>query len=874
MVKKRNRINKKGKKLQEDFFYGYTPAAASHVPLERPRINRLLEKAMQKPVVSVAAGAGYGKTQAVYAFAKKLNIRTVWIQISQEDNLGERFWENFVSAISIISRNTAEKLRQLDFPATERQFERFMSISRQVVIPNKKYLFVYDDIHLIADSSVLRFLEHCISSLFPNITSVLISRTEPSLRMEKLEAKKLLSRITGNDLRFSQDEMVSYFRLLNVSVEPRLVSTLYHDTEGWAFAIHMAGLSLRNVQGSTSHIRLLLKYSTSRLIESEIAASISPDLRRFLIKLSLVENLSPELVREIGKNPSLIEEMERIDTFIRFDSFMNTYRIHHFFLDYLGEKQDELSGEEKKDVWMKTALWCAANNRKMDAIACYDKAGDYGGIVNILNTLPLMLPTGMAQFIFDVLARAPETIYRDYPETIVIRIRVLNSLGFFDQNREETLRIIPLLKKMPDSNDKHGNLTACYLNLGFIGLLQSIKTKRYDFISFFKDAYDETRNFESNIKPPVNGIILSSYACRVMAPASAQDMENYIEMIGEIVPYSAQAMKGCQAGMHELCRGEYAFFKEELHEAEKQLCESLVKAREGQQYEIENRALFYLLRIHFSRGDSDTVGNIFAQLQAQLEEPFFLNRYFYHDIVAGWHYIQTGRKDKLAAWLKNDYEKSELNSRMQGLEKLVKAKFYCAEKRYPAALAIMKSRGDAEAIILGDIEMKALEAVCRYRLADKEGAFKDLQTAYFLAAPAGLFMPFIELGKDMRALTEAALKDMALGHKGAGISPQWLEEINRKAAVYAKKQYSQSDRAFRGTECQNNLILSNREMNVLTGLSQGLTREEIAGAASISPNTVKSAVKSIYNKLGALNKADAVRIAAERGILSNGKPYA
>jgi LuxR family maltose regulon positive regulatory protein len=47
----------------------------------------------------------------------------------------------------------------------------------------------------------------------------------------------------------------------------------------------------------------------------------------------------------------------------------------------------------------------------------------------------------------------------------------------------------------------------------------------------------------------------------------------------------------------------------------------------------------------------------------------------------------------------------------------------------------------------------------------------------------------------------------------------------------------------------------------LEGLAQGLTREEIARNLSISVNTVKSAVRSVYNKLGAVNRADAVRIA-------------
>jgi len=859
-----------GEKLNTDFFCGYTPVASeSQVCLERPRINRLLEKAVQKPIVNITAPAGYGKTQAVYAFARVLNVRTAWIQISQRDNLGARFWENFVSAVSIISRETAGKLRRMDFPATEQQFERYLTIYRQDVIPNEKYLFVFDDVHLITDSAVLSFLERCISSFPPNITSVLISRTKPPLDMTKLSQKKLLARITENELRFSRDEMVSYFKLKNVRADPGTASTIYHSTEGWAFAIYLAALSLRNAQAGTSHVPLLLKHSASKLIESEIASSLSPELLRFLVKLSLIENLDPDLVREIGRDNSIIEEMEKIGSFIRFDAYSNSYHIHNFFLDYLREKQSELTEEEKKEVWTKTALWCAANNHKMDAIISYDKAGDYSGIVSIMNTLPLILPTGMAHFVLDILERAPKSIYRDYHETIVIRIRTLNSLGHFQQNKIETLEIIPMLKALPESAEKHNILMACHINLGFIGLLQSFYTKQFDFIGHFKKALSESKKSKIVVKPPMNGVTLGSYACRVMAPASTEDMEKFIEVIGEIVPYTVQSLGGCQAGLHELCRGEFAFFRGEIQAAEKLFVESIAKARKAWQYEIENRALFYLLRIHLSCSDSSGIENVLKQLEGELEQPHYLNRYFYHDIVTGWYYIQTGRKEKIASWLKSDYEKSGLNFRVQGLEKLVKAKYYFAEKQYPAALAVMESLGEAEPVLMGDIEMKALEAVCHYRSLDKDGALKALMQAYQLAAPAGMFMPFVELGKDMRSLTQMALKEIANGMDAAGLPPQWLRETYRKSTVYAKKLYRQSARAAAASSRRKDLPLSPREMDVLTGLSRGFTREEIAGAASISPNTVKSTVRSIYNKLGALNKADAVRIAVKKGVLKN-----
>jgi LuxR family maltose regulon positive regulatory protein len=46
-----------------------------------------------------------------------------------------------------------------------------------------------------------------------------------------------------------------------------------------------------------------------------------------------------------------------------------------------------------------------------------------------------------------------------------------------------------------------------------------------------------------------------------------------------------------------------------------------------------------------------------------------------------------------------------------------------------------------------------------------------------------------------------------------------------------------------------------------------MTRHEIAEELNISENTVKSFISSIYNKLGAINRADAILLAKNRGYL-------
>jgi LuxR family maltose regulon positive regulatory protein len=872
----------KVKKVPERLFHSNVPIApGNQLYLERPRIDRLLEKAVQKPVVVVSAGAGYGKTHAVYSFVRDYNALTSWMQLSERDNIGKRFWENFIAGVSAGNKEAADRLANIEFPETEREWERYVIVPREETRTNVKYIFVYDDFHLIHDKAVLRFLERSITASLPSITSILISRTEPSIDLTKLFSGGLLGRITEDDLRFSREEMAEYFRIQNILPSPQTVSSMYHDTEGWAFAIHLAGLSLRNTPG-TPYVPHAMRANIFKLIESEIISGMSPGLRKFLIKLSLVEHLAPDLIREIAASPAagegapadglpeprLLEEMKQIISFIRFDSYQNEYRIHHLFLEYLSGKQRELSEDEKRETYQKAAAWCAANNQKVDAINYYEKAGDYERLIGVVETMPPMLPNKTARMLLEILERAPPEIYDRIATAQVIRTGLYLTLEMFDRSREELLAVIARLETLPPSPTVYRTLTGCYNNLGFIGLNTSSFTRNYDYVHYFETArrYYEFNKFEAG--PPISIIPIGSYLCRVNTEEKGE-MEKYIAAISAFVPYTSVTFGGCALGMDDLCRGELAFFRGDTAEAERCTRKALTSAREGLQYEIETRALFYLLRINLARGNYEAIADLLKQLEAQLAVERYPSRFTNYDIITGWYYAHIGQTNRLAPWLKDDFEESDLNSIIFGFELLVKAKYHFSERRYPAALAVLESRGAKSSLwdfVLGRTEKKVLEAVCWYQIRDRAAAFAALETAYNLARPNALYMPFTEPGKDMRALADAALKD-----NSTAIPRDWFEAVRRNASGYAKKLFivaaQYRPEASRKRTADQGIPLSRREMEILANLAQGMTQEEIAGIASLSVNTVKSVIRSIYRKLGAVNKADAVRIAVSQGLV-------
>jgi LuxR family maltose regulon positive regulatory protein len=167
-----------------------------------------------------------------------------------------------------------------------------------------------------------------------------------------------------------------------------------------------------------------------------------------------------------------------------------------------------------------------------------------------------------------------------------------------------------------------------------------------------------------------------------------------------------------------------------------------------------------------------------------------------------------------------------------------------------------------EAYLFGRIEMLAIESCVHYKMKDKKKAFAVLSEAYQMALPNDLVMPFIELGKDMRTLTGSALKETSIN-----IPKPWLENINRKAASYAKRQSHVITEYRRFNGIAGNTAISPREADILTDLSHGLSRAEIAASRNISINTVKMVISNIYSKLGAENLVDLIRIATERKLI-------
>ena len=155
------------------------------------------------------------------------------------------------------------------------------------------------------------------------------------------------------------------------------------------------------------------------------------------------------------------------------------------------------------------------------------------------------------------------------------------------------------------------------------------------------------------------------------------------------------------------------------------------------------------------------------------------------------------------------------------------------------------------------IEILSLQALAHQGAGDTTRAMDALERALTLAEPEGFVRTFVDEGPPMaRLLYEALAREIAPGYARRLLAAFPMPEPEHNGPP--NTQSPESD-----------LIepLSERELEVLQLISEGLTNPEIASRLFLSPHTVKTHARNIYSKLGVHNRTQAVTSARAWGIL-------
>ena len=368
-------------------------------PLIRPgavRRSLLLERLAggdRRPIVSVVAPAGYGKTTLLSQWAERNGQAFAWVSVEEPDNDPKVLLTYVAEALDAVERIDERVFDALASPGSSvpgvvvpRLGSAFSSLSSPLAL-------ILDDVHVLHNSECRAALSVLADHVPNGSRLVLAGQAEPPLRLTRLRAEGKILEIGLDELSLTRNEASSLLRNAGVALGDDEAAELHQRTEGWAAGLYLAALYLRD--GSPPASAALSFGGDDRLVseylESEFLARVPPQQRAFLTRTAVLERMCGPLcdaAAERSGSAAVLADLERSNLLlVPLDRRGEWYRYHHLFRDML---QADLHRTEPGLIPVlrrRAATWCLQNDLPDEALEYFIAAGDTDAAASLAGIL-------------------------------------------------------------------------------------------------------------------------------------------------------------------------------------------------------------------------------------------------------------------------------------------------------------------------------------------------------------------------------------------------------------------------------------------------------------------------------------------------------
>jgi len=890
----------------------------------RPRLIELMNDGVVKGgrLTLISASAGFGKTTLVSEWVADCGRPVAWLSLDEADNDPVRFISYLIAALQSIKAGIGESplaalhASQHQPPSNE---AILTALINEVATASNDFLFVLDDYHVIDSKSVDETLSFLVERLPPQMHLVIATREDPSLPLPRLRVRGQLTELRAADLRFTPAETAEFLNQsmgLNLSEED--VAVLESRTEGWIAGLQLAALSMQGHQDTASFIKSFTgshRFVLDYLVEEALQRQPEP-IRNFLLQTSILDRFCASLCnavtgRQDGKE--MLDVLERSNLFlIPLDDKRQWYRYHRLFADVLQTYLMESQPDRVLGLHSRASTWYEQNGLRSDAIRQALAAREFARAADLIElAFPVINRERQFATLLGWLKALPDELVRVRP--VLCYAYALASMACGENNAvepwlrnaerwwdtmpdvgaqpesltvgmvvidEEEFRRLPALIALVRGGQALGwgdmTETAKYarrvLDLapegdhlmlgGAASQLGLVAWKNGDLDTARQMTADGIKNLRLGgfISPSIGAAI--TLADILITQGCLHEAMTTYEQGLQWATREARVLQGA-ADMH-VGMSSLHYEHNDLESATKCLLTSQSLGELAGMPQNPYRWRAAMARIRQAQGDLDGALQLLEEAERVYDGNFSPNvRPLAARKVRVW--LVQGRLDEAIRWARErglsvddeltylrEFDHITLAMVLLACYQNDRADIQIAEIGY---LFERLLKAAEEGGRMGSaIEILVLQAIAHDTQGDIPSALLPLQRALELAEPQGYIRMFLDEGKSMMGLLREAS-----AHK---ITPDYTDKL---LAAFQAEQRESKDIA----ELAQLLIdpLSQRELDVLRLIAQGLSNQEICKRLFLALDTVKGHNRRIFNKLQVQRRTEAIARARELGLI-------
>jgi LuxR family maltose regulon positive regulatory protein len=819
------------------------------------------------------------------------DIRSGWISLDANDNDLRAFATYFIAAVERLFPGACRKTQtMINGPNLPPVADLGFTLLNELDRIAQPCIIVLDDYHLIAETMVHDFLTELLKHPPQSLHLVIIGRQDPLLPIFRLRAKGLVTEVRANDLCFNEHETAELLRLITgIQIGSHIAATLRKQTEGWVTGLYLAAISIRlkdNPETTLFEPRADAQYVMEYLF-NEVFAKQPPQISQYLLGTAVLDRFCAPLCEAVcvpgteadsyeNSGWEYISRLKKENLFlIPLDDEKRWFRFHHLFQKLLlNQLKRRFSAEEINSLHARASAWFADNGMVEEAIRHALAAGDEREAAKLVVQNRQAAVNAERWFVLEKwLSMLPNDIIQQQPELLLAQAWV----HYYHYNYE----LIPAVRERAESLlSNHPQRQPLF---GEINLLKGI-------VLFFQcDGTRGLKCIEDALEqiPEAHHFILGTAdGFWGLAGQMQGQKERVINRLTDLLQKQPLSVARKMRLMLTLVF---------VYIVSGELAVAFSLSQHLRNYAISKNynqfivwSSYFLGLIHFCRNELDTAIDYLSQA-AESSNLIIMRANLDCQGGLALAYQANQQTDTATACIKrlNEYIQSLDNAGFLENAHSLTARLALMKGKVPMSSGLLsrKEPSSAEPMLLWldipeitqgrvllaagtDSDLQKAENMLKASLQmsqaqhntfqrifilpllasvyEKQGRLEEaltvLEEVVNLAGRGGFIQPFLESGPTMASLLKRlAEKNIAADYIGqilAAFSPP-----TRKPASIAQTPDGQ---------------LTDREHDVLELVSQRLQTKEIAEKLFISTHTVNAHLKSIYRKLDAHNRREAV----------------